>query len=122
MTNHTMATFRHVNKENFRTHDDALEFPDGRMVLLTHLLEGQQATVLRFQRNPLQPLEQPKGEFETPVDCGLGGASSGPFATLWPSSNRSLLLHSAGAPTVSAIAAPRAPSGLSPCTVLSCAV
>jgi hypothetical protein len=28
-------------------HHDALEFPDGQIVLLTYLMEGQQATVLR---------------------------------------------------------------------------
>jgi hypothetical protein len=42
------ATFRQVNKDNQGTHHDALEFPDGRMVLLTHLLEGQEATVLQL--------------------------------------------------------------------------
>jgi hypothetical protein len=29
-------------------HHDALEFPDGRIVLLTFLAEGQQATVLQL--------------------------------------------------------------------------
>ena len=38
--NHKTATFRQINKDNPRTHDDALEFPDGRMVLLTHLVGG----------------------------------------------------------------------------------
>jgi hypothetical protein len=37
-----------VNKDNPRTHHDALEFPDGQMVLLTKLLEGQEATVLQL--------------------------------------------------------------------------
>jgi hypothetical protein len=57
LVNHTTATFRHVNKENPRTHDDALEFPDGRMVLLTHLLEGQQATVLQLPAQPATAAE-----------------------------------------------------------------
>src|SRR2546423_13157094 len=35
--NHTTAIFRQVNKHYPRTHHDALEFPDGRMVLLTDL-------------------------------------------------------------------------------------
>jgi hypothetical protein len=30
-----------------------LEFPDGKMVLLTHLLEGQEATILQL---PVQPV------------------------------------------------------------------
>jgi hypothetical protein len=48
MVNHTTAIFRQVNKDNPRTHHDALEFPDGRMVLLTDVLEGQEATVLQL--------------------------------------------------------------------------
>src|SRR5580704_12613444 len=41
--NHTVARFRQVNLDNPHTHHDALEFPDGRIVLLTHLRPGQQA-------------------------------------------------------------------------------
>jgi hypothetical protein len=59
--NHTTATFRQVNKDNPRTHDDALEFPDGRMVLLTHLLEGQEATVLQLPAQPATAAE-PKAQ------------------------------------------------------------
>jgi hypothetical protein len=55
--NHKTATFRQVNKDNPRTHHDALEFPDGRMVLLTDLLEGQEATVLQL---PAQPFTAPE--------------------------------------------------------------
>jgi hypothetical protein len=33
-------------------HHDALEFPDGEIVLLTHLSEGQQATVLQLPADP----------------------------------------------------------------------
>ena len=33
--NHRTAIFRQVNKENLAAHHDALEFPDGRSVLLT---------------------------------------------------------------------------------------
>jgi hypothetical protein len=29
-------------------HHDALEFPDGEVVLLTYLMEGQEATVLQL--------------------------------------------------------------------------
>ena len=38
-------------------HHDALEFPDGQIVLLTFLKEGQQATVLQL---PAAPKEQEK--------------------------------------------------------------
>jgi hypothetical protein len=33
-------------------HHDALEFPDGQIVLLTFLSEGQQATVLQLPAEP----------------------------------------------------------------------
>jgi hypothetical protein len=33
-------------------HHDALEFPDGQIVLLTRLSEGQQATVLQLPAEP----------------------------------------------------------------------
>jgi hypothetical protein len=42
------AIFRQVNLRNLHTHHDALEFPDGEVVLLTNLMEGQQATVLQL--------------------------------------------------------------------------
>ena len=49
---HATAIFRQVNKHEPRVHHDALEFSDGRIVLLTHLCEGQKATVLQL---PVQP-------------------------------------------------------------------
>jgi hypothetical protein len=48
----TVAIFRQINKELPRTHHDALEFPDGRVVLLTTLSEGQEATVLQLPAEP----------------------------------------------------------------------
>lgn len=45
---HTTAIFRQINKEKVATHHDALEFPNGEIVLLTFLCEGQQATVLQL--------------------------------------------------------------------------
>jgi hypothetical protein len=50
---HTTAIFRQVNKDNPHTHHDALEFPDGKMVLLTQLLEGQEAMVLQLPAQPV---------------------------------------------------------------------
>ena len=47
------AIFRQVNLGNPHTHHDALEFPDGEIVLLTHLMEGQQATVLQLPAAPV---------------------------------------------------------------------
>jgi hypothetical protein len=45
---HKVAQFRQVNVDQPNTHHDALEFPDGKTVLLTELCEGQRATVLQF--------------------------------------------------------------------------
>ena len=50
--NHQTAIFRQVNKDKFAAHHDALEFPDGRTVLLTHLDAGQAATVLQLPAQP----------------------------------------------------------------------
>jgi hypothetical protein len=50
--NHSTAIFRQVNKNKVAAHHDALEFPDGRIVLLTLLEEGQQATVLQLPAEP----------------------------------------------------------------------
>ena len=49
---HKTAIFRQINKEKITAHHDALEFPDGRIVLLTFLLEDQQATVLQLPAEP----------------------------------------------------------------------
>ena len=43
-----LARFRQINMDNAVTHHDALEFPDGKIVLVTRLREGQQATVLQM--------------------------------------------------------------------------
>ena len=43
-----LARFRQINMDNAVIHHDALEFPDGQVVLLTRLCEGQPATVLQL--------------------------------------------------------------------------
>jgi hypothetical protein len=45
---HKVAKFRQVNKGRSNVHHDALEFPDGKTVLLTQLCKGQRATVLQL--------------------------------------------------------------------------
>jgi hypothetical protein len=55
--NSTTAIFRQINKDEPRVHHDALEFPDGTIVLLTDLHEGQQATVLQLPAQPKTPVE-----------------------------------------------------------------
>jgi len=45
---HTVGRFRQINVDKPNTHHDAIEFPDGRVVLLTRLRSGQCATVLQL--------------------------------------------------------------------------
>jgi hypothetical protein len=54
---HATAIFRQVNKHDPRVHHDALEFSDGRIVLLTRLSEGQEATVLQLPAQPTTAAE-----------------------------------------------------------------
>jgi hypothetical protein len=54
---HATAIFRQVNKNEPMKHHDALEFPDGRIVLLTRLSEGQEATVLQLPARPTTAAE-----------------------------------------------------------------
>jgi predicted RNA-binding protein with TRAM domain len=45
---HKVGRFRQINVDNPATHHDAIEFPDGRVVLVTRLRPGQYATVLQL--------------------------------------------------------------------------
>lgn len=56
------AIFRQVNKDKVATHHDALEFPDGEIVLLTLLREGQQATVLQLPADPNSAAKAPAAQ------------------------------------------------------------
>jgi hypothetical protein len=47
-----VARFRQVNMDKEKMHHDALEFPNGEIMLLTRLSEGQQATVLQLPATP----------------------------------------------------------------------
>ena len=60
-----LARFRQINMDNAVTHHDALEFPDGQVVLLTRLCVGQRATVLQL------PAVRPEAREEqaTPEVC-----------------------------------------------------
>jgi hypothetical protein len=51
----TVAIFRQINKEQ---HHDALEFPDGRIVLLTTLCDGQEAAILQLPAQPTTAAEE----------------------------------------------------------------
>jgi hypothetical protein len=54
----TLAIFRQINKDQLRAHHDALEFPDGRVVLLTMLCDGQEAPVLQLPAQPTTAAEK----------------------------------------------------------------
>ena len=56
VSSHKTAIFRRVNQEYAWDNHDALEFPDGEIVLLTLLREGQQATVLQLPAAEKQPV------------------------------------------------------------------
>ncbi|HLH97162.1 MAG TPA: hypothetical protein VKW08_18785 [Xanthobacteraceae bacterium] len=43
-----VGRFRQINVDNPNTHHDAIEFPDGTVLLVTHLRPGQLATVLQL--------------------------------------------------------------------------
>jgi hypothetical protein len=62
---HKTAIFRQINKNVPLAHHDALEFPDGQMVELTRLREGQRATVLQL---PAQPTTAAEAEAQERVD------------------------------------------------------
>jgi len=62
----TVACFRQVDVGKPHVHHDALEFPDGKMVLLTRLIEGQHATVLQLPASP-----QRKSQDHDPVPLSL---------------------------------------------------
>ena len=61
---HAVAIFRQINKSVLHIYHDALEFPDGEIVLLTRLCEGQKATVLTL---PPQAKTAAEGEAQQRV-------------------------------------------------------
>jgi hypothetical protein len=68
------AIFRQINLHNRTTHHDALEFPNGEVVLLTLLEEGQQATVLQLPASPEN--SKAKVKANAAVEAELAGAIS----------------------------------------------
>ena len=58
-----VAQFRQVDVDRPNTHHDTLEFPDGTIVMLTELCEGQHATVLQMpagHRANAEPVPAPE--------------------------------------------------------------
>jgi len=60
-----MARFRQINPKDAHAHHDALEFPNGRVVLLTRLRPGQHATVIQL------PASQRTTTAEPTPDSGI---------------------------------------------------
>ena len=52
-----VARFRQIDLNNPHAHHDALEFPDGQIVLVTRLVAGQTATVLQL---PARSMKEPE--------------------------------------------------------------
>jgi hypothetical protein len=63
-----LARFRQINMNSVVSHHDALEFPDGQVVLLTRLCEGQRATVLQLPAavHPVVTKEAARPEVRAP--------------------------------------------------------
>jgi hypothetical protein len=66
-THGRVARFRRLDTEAQHVHHDALEFSDGRVVLLTRLVEGQRATVLQLPAMP-QAVTADRKPIPTTVD------------------------------------------------------
>jgi len=63
-----VARFRQVNIEQPSVHHDALEFPDGQVVLVTRLCDGQTATVLQLPASARPATEATKEQTRSLVD------------------------------------------------------
>ena len=58
-----VAQFRQVNMDQPSVHHDALEFPNGQIVLVTKLCEGQEATALQLPAESRTAEQAKKQEF-----------------------------------------------------------
>jgi len=59
-----VARFRQINLERPNVHHDALEFPNGEIVPLTRMAEGQTATVLQLPVGPVEEIREVEAERE----------------------------------------------------------
>ncbi len=66
---HNVARFRQINMDQPYANHDALEFPDGQIVMLTHLTLGQQAVVLQLPVDPKAVPEPKAGPVARPVEA-----------------------------------------------------
>jgi hypothetical protein len=68
---HKTAIFRQINQDDSSAHHDALEFPDGAVVLVTSLCECQQATVLRLPVNARAAAPEPAQRLTPHLTCRM---------------------------------------------------
>jgi hypothetical protein len=61
-----VARFRQVNVDSPTSHHDALEFPSGKVVLVTNLCEGQCASVLQL---PAGARSEPRKSEQAPISA-----------------------------------------------------
>ena len=59
-TGQRVARFRQIHLDRPDTHHDALEFPNGKIVLVTRLCLGQRATVLQLPAGTQPERAQPE--------------------------------------------------------------
>ena len=64
---HAVAKFQQINKGQSNVHHDALEFPDGKIVLLTNLCQGQRATVLQLPARTSGAVNDSRLQAPTPL-------------------------------------------------------
>jgi hypothetical protein len=57
-----VARFRQINMDNQMAHHDALEFPDGQVVLVTDLVDGQHVAVLQLPASATSKAEPAQQE------------------------------------------------------------
>jgi hypothetical protein len=63
-----VARFCQIQKDRPNTHHDALEFPSGRLVLVTRLREGQRLSVLQLPALPLEGIKPDEHRHPSFVD------------------------------------------------------
>jgi hypothetical protein len=74
-TNFRVARFRKIDQHNPHRHHDALELPDGKLILVTHLSRSQRAFVLQ-----LPVTHQPE---HTPPTAEAHSNRNTPASALW---------------------------------------
>jgi hypothetical protein len=56
-----LARFKQIHMDDPHVHHDALEFPDGQLVMVTRLVSGQRAMVLQLPTRTIEATRPAKG-------------------------------------------------------------